>query len=68
LQAAIADHGIVPNNPYLVPTLINISLQQSIVSIANILPTIDAPVFVNPMGEFFRVLELEFLIKSSKKF
>ncbi len=27
LQAVIAHHGIVPNNPNLVPTLINISLQ-----------------------------------------
>jgi hypothetical protein len=33
----------------------------------NILPTIDAPAFADPMGEFFRVVELEFSIKSFEK-
>jgi hypothetical protein len=47
-----------------VPTSLNISLPQFIVVIANICPTIDAPTFVDPVGEFFRVLELEFLVKS----
>jgi hypothetical protein len=53
LQATIAHHGIVPNNPNMVPTSINLSPQQLITAIANILPTIDALTFVDPMGEFF---------------
>jgi hypothetical protein len=57
----------VPNNPDLVPTSVNLSPQQLIAAIANIPPTIDATAFVNPVGEFFRVLELEFPIKSSEK-
>jgi hypothetical protein len=52
-QAAIAHHGIMPNNPDLVPILVNISLQQLIVGIANIPPNMDALAFANPMGEFF---------------
>ncbi len=67
LQAAIAHHGIVPNNPNLVPTLVNLSPQQFIVATTNIPPTIDAPSFSNPVGEFFRVLELEFLVKNFEK-
>jgi len=55
------------NNPYLVLISINISLQQLILVIANILPTIDALTFVNPVGDFFRVLELKFLVKSFEK-
>jgi hypothetical protein len=66
-QAAIAHHGIVPNNPDPVPTSINLSPQQFIVATANIPPTIDAPAFVDPVGEFFRILELEFPVKSSEK-
>jgi len=57
----------MPNNLDLVPTSVNFSFQQLIVAIANILPTIDALAFIDSMGEFFRVLELEFSIKSSKK-
>jgi hypothetical protein len=57
----------VPNNPNSVLISVNLSPQQLIVAIANIPPTIDAPTFVDPMEEFFRVLELEFLIKSSEK-
>jgi len=53
LQVAIAHHGIVPNNLDLVPTLINISLQQLIATTINIPPTIDAPTFADPMGKFF---------------
>ncbi len=53
LQATIAHHGNVPNNPDPVPTLVNISPQQLIVATANILPTIDAPAFANPVGELF---------------
>jgi len=67
LQAAIAHHGIVPNNPNLVPTLVNLSPQQFIAATTNIPPTIDAPSFSNPVGEFFRVLELEFLVKNFEK-
>jgi hypothetical protein len=57
----------MPNNPDLVPILVNLSFHQLIVVTAKNPPTIDAPVFVDPMGEFFRVFELEFLIKSSEK-
>jgi hypothetical protein len=67
LQAAIAHHGTMSNNPNLVPTLVNFFLQQFITVTANIFPTIDVPTFVDPMGEFFQVLELEFPIKSFKK-
>ncbi len=57
----------MPNNSDLIPTLVNLSPQQLITAIVNILPTIDAPAFVDPVGEFFRILELEFLVKSSEK-
>ncbi len=57
----------MPNNPNPVPTSVNLSPQQLIAATANIPPTIDAVAFVNPVGEFFRILELEFLVKSSKK-
>jgi hypothetical protein len=67
LQAAITHHGIVPNNPNPVFTSVNFSPQQLIVVIANIPPTIDAPAFADLVGEFFRVLELEFPIKSFEK-
>jgi hypothetical protein len=58
----------VPNNPDPIPILINFSPQQLIIVTANIPPTIDAPTFADPMGEFFRILELEFLVNSSKFF
>jgi len=67
LQAAVAHHGTMPNNPNPIPTLINLSPQQLITAIANIPPTIDEQVFVDSVGEFFQVLELEFPIKSSEK-
>ncbi len=57
----------MPNNPDMVPTLVNLSPQQFIVIIANIPPTIDALAFVDLVGEFFWVFELEFSVKSSKK-
>jgi hypothetical protein len=57
----------VPNNPDLVPTLVNLFPQQLIATTVNIPPTVDVPTFSDLMGEFFRVLELEFLIKSSEK-
>jgi hypothetical protein len=53
LQAAIAHHGTMPNNPDPVPTLINFSPQQLIATTVNILPTIDALAFADPVGEFF---------------
>jgi hypothetical protein len=67
LQAAIAHHGTMPNNPDLVPTSVNLSPQQLIAATANIPPTIDAPAFVDPVREFFRIFELEFLVKSFEK-
>jgi len=53
LQATIAHHGTVPNNPDPVPTLVNLSPQQLIVATTNIPPTTDAPAFTDPLGEFF---------------
>jgi hypothetical protein len=53
LQVAIAHHGTVPNNPDPVPTSVNIFPQQLIIATVNIPPTIDAPTFADPMGEFF---------------
>jgi hypothetical protein len=38
MQANIAHHGIVPNNPDLVPTSINLSLQQLIITPQTFLP------------------------------
>jgi hypothetical protein len=67
LQAAIAHHGTVPNNPDPIPTSVNLYPQQFIVATANIPPTINAPAFADPVGEFFRILELEFPVKSSEK-
>jgi hypothetical protein len=58
----------VPNNLDLVPTLVNPSLQQLIIATADIPPTIDALAFAHLMGEFFWVLELEFLVRSSEFF
>ncbi len=57
----------MPNNPDPVPTSINLSPQQLIVATTNIPPTTNAPAFVDWVGEFFRILELEFPVKSSEK-
>jgi hypothetical protein len=57
----------VPNNPDPRPTSVNLSPQQLIVATANIPLTTDARAFVDPVGEFFRILELEFPVKSSEK-
>jgi hypothetical protein len=43
----------MPNNLDLVPTSLNIFPQQFIVVTANIPPTINAPAFAGPVGEFF---------------
>jgi hypothetical protein len=67
LQTVIAHHGTVLNNPNPIPTLVNLSPQQLVVATTNIPPTIDAPTFADPVGEFLRILELEFPIKSSEK-
>jgi hypothetical protein len=67
LQVAFAHHGIVPNNPNPILTSINISLQQLIVAIEKIPPTINAPVFVDLKGAFFQVFKLKFSVKNSKK-
>jgi len=66
-QIAVAHHEIMPNNPDPVPISVNLSPQQLIATIANIPPTINAPTFTDLVGEFFRILELEFSIKSSEK-
>jgi hypothetical protein len=58
----------VPNNPDPILTSVNLSPQQLIVATTNILPTINASGFVDPMGEFFRVFELEFPVKSFEIF
>jgi hypothetical protein len=58
LQATIAHHGTMPNNPNLVPILVNLSLQQLIATTANIPPTIDAPTFANLVGNSFEFLSL----------
>jgi hypothetical protein len=58
----------VPNNLDPEPILVNLFPQQLIIVITNILPTIDSPTFVDPMGEFFQVLELKFVVKCSKFF
>jgi hypothetical protein len=52
----------VPNNQDSVSTLVNLSLQQFIATIANNPPANNARAFVDPMGEFFEVLKLEFLV------
>jgi hypothetical protein len=57
----------MPNNPDLVPFSVKFFSQQFIVAIANIPPIIDALAFGDPMGEFFRVFELEFSVNSSEK-
>ncbi len=67
LQATITHHGTVPNNPDPVPILVVLSPQQLIAATTNIPPTINVPAFADPVGEFFRILELEFPVKSSEK-
>jgi hypothetical protein len=56
LQVAIAHHGIMPNNPNLVPTLINLSPQQLIVVTTNIFPTIDETTLLILWGNSFEFL------------
>jgi hypothetical protein len=57
----------VPNNPDPVPTSVNLFPQQLIAAIANIPPTTNASAFIDPVREFFRILKLEFPVKSSEK-
>ncbi len=58
----------MPNNPDSILILVNLYVQQFIIVTANILPTIDALAFANPMGEFFQVIEMEFRAKVLKNF
>ncbi len=67
LQATIAHHGTVPNNPDPIPTSVNLSPQQLIAATANIPPTIDVSAFADLVAELFRIFELEFPVKSSEK-
>jgi hypothetical protein len=60
LQAAIAHHGIMLNNPNLIPTSINLFPQQFIITIANIPPTIDASTFADLWGSSFEFLSWNF--------
>jgi len=57
----------MPNNPNPIPISVNFFPQQLIATIVNIPPTIDAPAFADLVGEFFRVLELKFSVKSFEK-
>jgi hypothetical protein len=56
LQATIAHHGTMPNNPNSISISVNLSSQQLIVVTANIPLTIDAPTFVDPVGNSFKFL------------
>jgi len=56
LQVAITHHGIMPNNPHPVPTLVNFFPQQLIAVIANIPPTINGLAFADPVGNSFEFL------------
>jgi hypothetical protein len=56
LQAAIAHHETMPNNPDLVPISINLSPQQFITTTTNIPPTIDAQAFADLVGISFEFL------------
>jgi hypothetical protein len=67
LHYKLPHHGTMTNNPNRVPISVNPSLQQLIVIIVNIPLNIDAPTFVDLLGEFFRVLELEFPVKFFEK-
>jgi hypothetical protein len=58
----------MPNNPDPVPTSVNLFFQQLIATTINIPPTINAPTFVDMVGEFFQVFELEFLVKNFEIF
>jgi hypothetical protein len=64
LQATIAHHGTMPNNPNPIPISVNLFPQQLIAATINIPPTIDALAFADVVEEFFQVLELEFLVKN----
>jgi hypothetical protein len=67
LQAAIAHHGTMPNNPNPVLISINLSPQQLIVALQTFFPPSMHQLFTDLVGEFFQVLQLEFPIKISKK-
>jgi hypothetical protein len=67
LQTTIAHHGTMPNNQDAIPISVKFSPQHFIVATTNNPPTIDALALADPVGEFFRILELEFLAKISKR-
>ena len=67
LQVAITQHRTVPNNPDPFPVSVALTPQQLATATTNVTPTIDSPALADPVGEFFRVLELEFPVKSSEK-
>jgi hypothetical protein len=56
LQATIAHHGNVLNNPDSVPTLVNLSPQQLIVATANIPPTNVHQLLLIKWGDSFKFL------------
>jgi len=56
LQATIAHHETMPNNPDLVPISINLFPQQFITTTTNIPPTIDAQAFADLVGISFEFL------------
>ncbi len=57
----------MPNNLDPILILVFFSLQQLIDVTANNPPTINAIAFVDLVEEFFRILELKFLVKSFEK-
>jgi hypothetical protein len=68
LQATIAHHGTVPNNPNPILTSVNLSPQQLIVAIVNIPPTINTLAFADSVGNFFEFLNWNFQSRVLKKF
>jgi len=60
LQAAIAHHETVPNNPDPVPTSVNLSPQQLIVATANFLPPLMRQLLLIQWGNSFEFLSWNF--------
>jgi hypothetical protein len=57
----------MPNNPDPVPTSVNLFPQQLIVATPNIPITINAPAFVDPVGNSFEFLSWNFQLRVLKK-
>jgi hypothetical protein len=68
LQATIAHHETITNNPDLVSISINLSLQQFITTTTNIPPTIDAQAFADLVGISFEFLNWNFRLRVLKFF